>query len=53
MVSRSGIYARVGSFRAIRGREWNREVAGLVRSWWRKMNLAVEVWNLTDKEPSK
>jgi hypothetical protein len=53
MLSRSLIYGRMGSFRAIRGQKWNRDVAGRVRSWWRKVNLAVEVWNLTDKEPTK
>jgi hypothetical protein len=53
MLFRSGICGRVESFRALRGQKWNREVTGLVRSWWRKVNLAVEVWNLTDKEPSK
>jgi hypothetical protein len=53
MLFRSGICGRVESFRVLRGQKWNREVTGLVRSWWRKVNLAVEVWNLTDKEPSK
>jgi hypothetical protein len=38
---------------AIRGQKWNRGVKGLVRGWWRQVSLAVEVWSLTPKEPSK
>ena len=53
MLFRSGINGRARSFRAIREQKWNREVTGRVRSWWRKVNLAVELWNLTPKEPSK
>jgi hypothetical protein len=39
--------------RAIRGQKWNRGVKGLVRSWWRQVSVAVAVWNLMPKEPSK
>jgi hypothetical protein len=33
--------------------KWSPELAQRVRGWMRRINLAVEVWNLTPKEPSK
>ena len=48
-----GFLNGLGTFEAIRVGKWNGAMSGRVRGWLRKVNLAVEVWNLTPKEPSK
>jgi hypothetical protein len=50
---RDGFLNGLETFQAIRGHKWNHAMSGRVRGWLRKVNLAVEVWNLTPKEPSK
>ncbi len=53
MLLTNGFLNGLGTFQAIRGHKWNHAMSGRVRGWLRKVNLAVEVWNLTPKEPSK